>query len=95
MNSLKQKTSDKYAKPLTEYEFAIAYEEGLIPKEVIREIPYWHISACMAHLRRDKRVQKLLKAKKISGVRVRCIYQAYRNEADAVAEILRIVKEHK
>ena len=95
MNNLKKKTSSKDVKPLTEYEFAIAYEEGLIPKEVIREIPYWRIKICTDHLHRDKRVQKLLKAKKISGVKVRYIYEAYGNEKEAVAEILRIVKERK
>lgn len=95
MNNLKKKTSSKDVKPLTEYEFAVAYKKGLIPKEVIRERPYWHIKVCTDHLHRDKRVQKLLKAKKISGVQVRRIYQAYQNEEEAVAEILRIVKERK
>ena len=95
MNNLKKKTSSKDVKPLTEYEFAVAYEKCLIPIEVMREMPYWYICMCRAHLHRDKRVQKLLKAKKISGVKVRYIYEAYGNEKEAVAEILRIVKERK
>lgn len=83
-------------KNFTEYEYGLAYEKllkcGLTSKQVAEKVgkKQWHVTCCLAHLRRDERVQKLMKEGKITGADVRRIYQAYKDEDKAVKEIIKL-----
>ncbi len=81
-------------KNFNEYEYGVAFQKlrdlgydnesiaALVGKKV------WAVSACIAHLKRDQRVQELMKSGRITGVDVRHIYQAHKDEAEAVKTIL-------
>lgn len=83
-------------KNFNEYEYAIAYQhlisEGMTNQEIcelLNKKP-WHINVCLAHLKRDEKVQELLKTDRITGVDVRHIYQAHKNPQDAVNVIMKL-----
>lgn len=83
-------------KNFNEYEYAIAYqhliEEGMTHQEIcelLNKKP-WHINVCLAHLKRDEKVQELLKTDRITGVDVRHIYQAHKNPQEAVNVIMKL-----
>lgn len=88
-------------KPFNEYEYGVAYQKfinlGFKIEEIAKKVgkKRWHIDCCLSHLRRDERVQKLLRENKIKGTEVRRIYQAYHNEEEAVKEILNLQELHK
>ena len=89
-------------KPFEEYEYGVAYKKlidvnGLTIDEIAAKVgkKRWHVDCCLSHLRRDEKVQELLKNNKISGAQVRDIYKAHHNEADAVAEILKAAENHE
>ena len=77
-------------KNFNEYEYAIAYQhlisEGMSHQEICEHLNKkpWHINVCLAHLKRDEKVQELLKTDRITGVDVRHIYQAHKNPQEAV-----------
>ena len=83
-------------KPFNEYELGLAYnkfsEMGLSHKEIAEKlgVARWKVDCFLAHLNRDERVQELMKQGKITGVDVRRIYQASKNEEAAVKEILKL-----
>jgi ParB family chromosome partitioning protein len=95
-------------KNFNEYEYALAYQrlqnEGMSMQEISEFIGKkpWHVNVCLAHLKRDSRVQELLRTDRITGVDVRHIYQAHKkDEAAAVNVILKLAEyadeqgEHK
>lgn len=89
-------------KPFNEYEYGIAYKKlmdvnGLTIDEIANKVgkDRSHIDYCTSHLRRDERVQELLKTNKISGGQVRLIYQAHHNEEGAVKEIMKAAENHE
>lgn len=81
-------------KNFNEYEYAIAYQhlisEGMTHQEICEHLNKkpWHINVCLAHLKRDEKVQELLKTDRITGVDVRHIYQAHKNPQEAVNVIM-------
>lgn len=83
-------------KNFNEYEYAIAYQhlisEGMSHQEICEHLNKkpWHINVCLAHLKRDEKVQELLKTDRITGVDVRHIYQAHKNPQEAVNVIMRL-----
>ena len=83
-------------KNFNEYEYAIAYQhlisEGMTNQEICEHLNKkpWHINVCLAHLKRDERVQELLKTDRITGVDVRHIYQAHKNPQEAVNVIMKL-----
>lgn len=83
-------------KNFNEYEYAIAYQhlisEGMTHQEICEHLNKkpWHINVCLAHLKRDEKVQELLKTDRITGVDVRHIYQAHKNPQDAVNVIMKL-----
>ena len=83
-------------KNFNEYEYAIAYQhlisEGMTHQEICEHLNKkpWHINVCLAHLKRDERVQELLKTDRITGVDVRHIYQAHKNPQEAVNVIMKL-----
>lgn len=83
-------------KNFNEYEYAIAYQhlisEGMTHQEICEHLNKkpWHINVCLAHLKRDEKVQELLKTDRITGVDVRHIYQAHKNPQEAVNVIMKI-----
>lgn len=83
-------------KNFNEYEYAIAYQhlisEGMTHQEICEHLNKkpWHINVCLAHLKRDEKVQELLKTDRITGVDVRHIYQAHKNPQEAVNVIIRL-----
>lgn len=83
-------------KPFNEYELGLAYnkfsEMGLSHKEIAEKlgVARWKVDCFLAHLNRDERVQELMKQGKITGVDVRRIYQASKNDDAAVKEILKL-----
>ena len=83
-------------KNFNEYEYAIAYQhlisEGMSHQEICEHLNKkpWHINVCLAHLKRDEKVQELLKTDRITGVDVRHIYQAHKNPQDAVNVIMKL-----
>ncbi len=84
-------------KNFNEYEYGIAYQhlisEGMTIQEICELLgkKTWHVNCCLAHLKRDPRVQELLKTDRITGVDVRHIYQAHKkDEAEAVNVIMRL-----
>lgn len=83
-------------KNFNEYEYAIAYQhlisEGMTHQEICEHLNKkpWHINVCLAHLKRDEKVQELLKTDRITGVDVRHIYQAHKNPQEAVAVIMKL-----
>lgn len=83
-------------KNFNEYEYAIAYQhlisEGMTHQEICEHLNKkpWHINVCLAHLKRDEKVQELLKTDRITGVDVRHIYQAHKNPQEAVNVIMRL-----
>jgi ParB family chromosome partitioning protein len=83
-------------KNFNEYEYAIAYQhlisEGMSHQEICEHLNKkpWHINVCLAHLKRDEKVQELLKTDRITGVDVRHIYQAHKNPQEAVAVIMKL-----
>lgn len=83
-------------KNFNEYEYAIAYQhlisEGMTHQEICEHLNKkpWHINVCLAHLKRDEKVQELLKTDRITGVDVRHIYQAHKNTQEAVAVIMKL-----
>lgn len=89
-------------KPFEEYEYGIAYKKlmdvnGLTIDEIAAKVgkKRWHVDCCLSHLRRDERVQELLKNNKISGAQVRDIYKAHHNEEEAVKEIMKAAENHE
>ena len=88
-------------KSFNEYEYGIAYDKmvkiGKTNAEIAKMVGKnrWHIDCCLSHLRRDERIQDLLRDNKIKGTEVRRVYQAHHNEEDAVKEILNAVKRHQ
>lgn len=83
-------------KNFNEYEYAIAYQhlisEGMTHQEICEHLNKkpWHINVCLAHLKRDEKVQELLKTDRITGVDVRHIYQAHKNPQEAVNVIMKL-----
>ena len=83
-------------KNFNEYEYAIAYQhlisEGMSHQEICEHLNKkpWHVNVCLAHLKRDEKVQELLKTDRITGVDVRHIYQAHKNPQEAVAVIMKL-----
>lgn len=83
-------------KNFNEYEYAIAYQhlisEGMTNQEICEHLNKkpWHINVCLAHLKRDEKVQELLKTDRITGVDVRHIYQAHKNPQEAVNVIMKL-----
>lgn len=83
-------------KNFNEYEYAIAYQhlisEGMTHQEICEHLNKkpWHINVCLAHLKRDEKVQELLKTDRITGVDVRHIYQAHKNSQEAVNVIMKL-----
>lgn len=98
-NALIQQLLRNEGKPFSEYELGVAYKKfvdmGLSHKEIAEKlgIPRWKVDCFLAHLNRDERVQQLMKDGKITGVDVRHIYQAAKDEDAAVAEILGLAKK--
>lgn len=89
-------------KPFNEYEYGVAYKKlmdvnGLTIDEIAAKVGKnrSHIDYCTSHLRRDERVQELLKTNKISGGQVRLIYQAHHNEEEAVKEVMKAAENHE
>ena len=86
-------------KPFNEYEYGIAFKKfadlGYTNKEIADKlgVKRWKVDCFLAHLNRDERVQELLKAGKITGVDVRRIYQATKNESAAVKQILKLAQK--
>lgn len=84
-------------KNFNEYEYALAYQKliyktGMSLQEVSEFVgkKLWHVNVCLAHLKRDKKVQDLLKEERITGSDVRRIYQAHKNDEQALNVILRL-----
>ena len=88
-------------KNFTEYEYGVAYKKlndlGMTNAQIAEFVgkPQWHVSACMAHLKRDEKVQELLNEGKITGVDVRHVYQANANNEDSVSDILNLEKKRQ
>ena len=86
-------------KPFSEYEYGIAFRKfvdfGYTSKEISEKlgIKRWKVDSFLAHLNRDERVQKLMREGRITGVDVRHIYQATKDEAKAVKQILRLAEK--
>lgn len=81
-------------KNFNEFEYALAYQrlqdEGMSMQEISEFIGKkpWHINVCLAHLKRDKRVQELLRTDRITGVDVRHIYQAHKKDPEAAVNVI-------
>lgn len=82
-------------KPFNEYEYGVAYQKlsnlGFTNEEISKKVGKhrWHIDCCLSHLRRDERVQELLRTNQIKGTEVRRVYQAHKgDEEGAVKEII-------
>lgn len=86
-------------KPFSEYEYGIAFQKfqkfGYSNADIAKKlgVKQWKIDCFLAHLNRDEKVQELMKDGRITGVDVRHIYQAAKNEQTAVKEILKLVKK--
>lgn len=88
-------------KNFSEYEYGIAYKKlhdlhmtneqiaTLVGKQL------WHVNVCLAHLERDKRVQELMNEGKITGVDVRHVYQANKDNDESVNDILALEEKRK
>lgn len=84
-------------KNFNEYEYGILYSKlrktGMSVEEMAKLVgkKIWHVTVCIAHTKRDPRVQELMKDERITGVDVRHIYQANKdNEEEAVRVILKL-----
>lgn len=83
-------------KPFTEYEYGVAFKKfqdmGLTNQQIADKlgIKRWKVDCFLAHLNRAPEVQKLMREGKITGVDVRHIYQAAKNEKSAVKQILKL-----
>ena len=84
-------------KNFDEYEYGILYSKlrktGMSVEEMAKLVgkKIWHVTVCIAHTKRDPRVQELMKDERITGVDVRHIYQANKdNEEEAVRVILKL-----
>ena len=83
-------------KPFNEYELGIAFKKfkdmGYTNAEISEKLGFkrWKVDCFLAHLDRDERIQELLKQGKITGVDVRHIYQATKDENKAVAQIMKL-----
>lgn len=94
---LMQQLMRNEGKPFSEYEYGIAFQKfknfGYTNAEIAKKlgINRWKVDCFLAHLDKDERVQKLMKEGRITGVDVRHIYQAAKNEQAAVKEILKLV----
>lgn len=84
-------------KNFNEYEYGVAYqhlqEEGMSNTEIAELLnkKIWHINVCLAHLKRDERVQELIRTDRLTGADTRRIYQAHKgNEQEAVNVILKL-----
>ena len=83
-------------KPFSEYEYGIAFKKfqdmGYSNAQISEKlgIKRWKVECFLAHLNLDERVQELLREGKITGVDVRHIYQAAKDESKAVAQILKL-----
>lgn len=83
-------------KPFNEYEYGVAFKKfvdmGMKNADIAKKlgVARWKVDCFLAHLNRDERVQELLKTDKITGVDVRHIYQAAKDESKAVEEILKL-----
>ena len=70
-------------KRFNEYESGLAYEKlaalGYTNEEIAAKVgkKRWYVDCCMSHLKRDERIQQLLKENKIEGATVRSVYQAF------------------
>lgn len=97
-DKLMQQIIRNQGKPFSEYEYGIAFKKfadmGLTHAEIAKKLgfPRWKVDCFLAHLNRDERVQKLMKEGVITGVDVRHIYQAAKDEQKAVAQILKLAK---
>lgn len=86
-------------KPFSEYEYGVAFDKfrklGFEPCEIAAKlgIKQWKVDCCLAHLERDERVQKLMRDGNITGVDVRHIYQAAKDEEKAVKQILKLAEK--
>jgi ParB family chromosome partitioning protein len=84
-------------KPFSEYEYGIAFQKfqkfGYSNADIAKKlgVKQWKVDCFLAHLNRDEKVQELMKDGRITGVDVRHIYQAAKNEQAAVKEILKLV----
>lgn len=90
-------------KPFSEYEYGVAFKKfidfGYTNKEIAEKlgVKIWKVDCCLAHLNRDEKVQQLMREGRITGVDVRHIYQAAKDEAKAVKQIMKLCNkaEHK
>jgi ParB family chromosome partitioning protein len=86
-------------KQFNEYELGIAYNKfrklGYTNGEIAQKlgVKRWKVDCFLAHLDRDEKVQQLMKEGRITGVDVRRIYQAAKNEQTAVKDILKLVNK--
>lgn len=86
-------------KQFNEYELGIAYNKfkkfGYTNAEIAEKlgVKRWKVDCFLAHLERDEKVQNLMKEGRITGVDVRHIYQAAKNETAAVKEIMKLVNK--
>lgn len=86
-------------KQFNEYELGIAYNKfrklGYTNAEIAQKlgIKRWKVDCFLAHLERDEKVQQLMKEGRITGVDVRRIYQAAKNEQTAVKDIQKLVNK--
>lgn len=86
-------------KPFSEYEYGVAYKKfkamGFTNDEIAAKVgkKIWHVDCCLAHLERDERVQELMRKGVVNGVDVRKIYQSTKNEAKAVAQLLKLANK--
>lgn len=96
---LTQQIMRNEGKPFNEYEYGVAFKKfadmGKTNQQIadMLGIKRWKVDCFLAHLNRDERVQELLKTGKITGVDVRHIYQATKNESAAVKQILKLAKK--
>lgn len=87
-------------KNFNEYEYALAYQrlqnEGMSNQEIAEYLgkKLWHITVCMAHLKRDEKVQELLRTDRITGVDVRHIYQAHKKDEAAAVQVIMKLKDY-
>lgn len=99
VNMLMQQIMRNQGKPFNEYEYGVAFKKfadmGMSNSEIAKNLGLakWKVDCFLAHLRRDERVQKLMREDKITGVDVRHIYQAAKDEDAAVKQILKLVEK--
>lgn len=91
-------------KRFNEMEYAVAFKKlidaGMTKEEVAKKLvggKVTKVEYCLAHLRRDERVQKLIADGEVSGVLVRAVYAAHKDDKDkeqAVNELIEAAKHN-